>query len=314
MNMATIKRIIVLWVVLIALSALFGKVTLAASDAGRTAANFLQIGVGAQSAGMGGAYSAVTEGVSSVYWNPAGLANMSGSQISLTHFSWYQDVKLNHGAIAVPINEKLTFAVGATHLDYGTIDGYDQTGLPTGQISSYDFAGSFSIGWAINDRLSIGGTAKYINQKLADLNVTGVAGDLGALYRMPRVTFAAVISNVGPFLKYDKQSEHLPTSGRLAIAVTPFGESFMTAFEFEKPQIGDVSLKQGFEYNYNHQYFVRAGYNYYPGREVMNFGTGPTFGAGVKFNRASLDYAYTPKDTHTSDDLHRFSLTLFLGR
>jgi long-subunit fatty acid transport protein len=299
--------------VFVAALALFVGTATAASDAGRTAANFLQIGVGAQAAGMGGAYSAISQGVGSTYWNPAGLAGMSGTEISLTHFSWYQDVKLNNGAIAVPISDRFTIGLSATHLDYGVIDGYDDHGLSTGQISSYDLAGALSLGWAINDRLSIGATGKYINQKLADLNVSGFAADLGLAWRFPHIAFAAVLANVGPFLKYEQISEHLPTTGRLSIAVTPFGNSFLTAFEVEKAQVGDVTLKQGIEYNYNEQYFLRAGYNYYPNRETMNFGSGPTFGAGLKFNRAGIDYAYTPKDSHTSDDLHRFSLTFFLG-
>jgi hypothetical protein len=313
MRNRVINRILIVWILLVALSALLGRVTFAASDAGRTAANFLQIGVGARAAAMGGAYSAASQGVYSVYWNPAGLANMSASEISLTHFAWYQDVKLNHGAAAFPLSDRWTVAVSATHLDYGTIDGYDNNGLSTGQISSYDFAGAVSVGWAANDRLSVGVTGKYINQKLAELNATGFAADLGVIYRLPRVSLAAVLANVGPQMKYDLLSEHLPTSGRLSIAVTPFGESFFTAFEIEKAQIGDVTLKQGFEYNYGGQYFLRAGYNYYPNRDAMNFGSGPTFGAGIRFNRAGLDYAYTPKDSHTSDDLHRFSLTFFLG-
>jgi hypothetical protein len=313
MKNRVINRILVILMALLALTALFGRVSFAASDAGRTAANFLQIGVGSQAAGMGGAYSAVAQGVSSAYWNPAGLANMSGTQVSLTHFAWYQDVKLNYGAVAFPVNNRWTIALSATHLDYGSIDGYDINGLSTGQISSYDFAGAVSVGWAVNDRLSLGATGKYINQKLADLNVTGFAADLGLSFRFPRVSLAAVIANVGPFLKYDQLSEHLPTTGRLSVAISPFGESFLTAFEIEKAQIGDVALKQGIEYNYAGQYFLRAGYNYYPSRDAMNFGTGPTFGGGIKFNRASLDYAFTPKDSHTSDDLHRFSLTLFLG-
>ncbi len=309
-----ITRILVIWLVIMILTALMGKITLAASDAGRTAADFLTIGVGAEAAGMGGAYSAVSQGVSSVYWNPAGLANMSNTEISLTHFAWYQDVTLNNGAVAFPLNSKWTIALSATHLDYGTIDAYDMNGISTGTVSSYDFAGALSIGWAATDKLSLGVTGKYINQKMADLNANGVAGDIGLSYRLSRVSFGAVLANVGPFMKYQQLSEHLPTTGRLSISIAPFGESFLTAFEVEKAEIGDLTLKQGFQYMFNSQYYLRAGYDYYPNREVANFGSEPTLGVGLKFSHAALDYAFTPKDSRTSDDLHRFSLKFFLGR
>ena len=42
------------------------------TDVGTAAAQFLQIGAGARSLGMGDAYTAVVEGPDSAYWNPAG--------------------------------------------------------------------------------------------------------------------------------------------------------------------------------------------------------------------------------------------------
>ena len=44
---------------------------------GTTAANFLEIGVGSGPSAMGEAYVAVANDVSSIYWNPAGLASLS---------------------------------------------------------------------------------------------------------------------------------------------------------------------------------------------------------------------------------------------
>ena len=39
---------------------------------GTTAANFLEIGIGSASGGMGEAYVAVANDLSAIYWNPAG--------------------------------------------------------------------------------------------------------------------------------------------------------------------------------------------------------------------------------------------------
>ena len=44
-----------------------------ASFVGVRAAEFLEIPVGARGIGMGSAYSAVTDDISSIWWNPAGL-------------------------------------------------------------------------------------------------------------------------------------------------------------------------------------------------------------------------------------------------
>jgi len=92
----TLRRIILGWVLLIIVVALIGKVSVAASNAGRTAADFLLIGVGARAAGMGGAYTVVSEGALASYWNPAGLSDVEGGEVVLGHFSWFQDITMEH--------------------------------------------------------------------------------------------------------------------------------------------------------------------------------------------------------------------------
>ena len=47
------------------------------TKSGITAAPFLSIDVGARAAGMGGAFVAVVDDVTAMYWNPAGMARMS---------------------------------------------------------------------------------------------------------------------------------------------------------------------------------------------------------------------------------------------
>ena len=37
--------------------------------------------------------------------------------------------------------------------------------------------------------------------------------------------------------------------------------------------------------------------------------TGISLGAGIRFDFAEIDYAFTPNDKSTSEDLHRFTLT-----
>ncbi|MBN1638193.1 MAG: UPF0164 family protein, partial [Ignavibacteriales bacterium] len=56
---------------------------------GTTAANFLKIGAGARAIGMGGAYTALSDDIYSVYYNPAGIARTEGTgQVSFNHAEW----------------------------------------------------------------------------------------------------------------------------------------------------------------------------------------------------------------------------------
>ena len=61
---------------------------------GTTAANFLEIGVGSDGNAMGEAYVAVTDGLSSIYWNPAGLASLEDPSVSFMMQPWIVDINM----------------------------------------------------------------------------------------------------------------------------------------------------------------------------------------------------------------------------
>jgi long-subunit fatty acid transport protein len=86
------KRFVMMCLVVLALpsvvsAAFFEKV-------GTFGAQFLQIGTTARAAGMGSAYTAVADDAASVFWNPAGLVNLRGSEFVLSHVVWPADTKL----------------------------------------------------------------------------------------------------------------------------------------------------------------------------------------------------------------------------
>ena len=309
----TIDRIILGWVALIILVALIGNVSLAASNGGRTAADFLQIGVGASAAGMGGAYTAVAEGAEGAYWNPAMLTATDGRELSLSHFSWYQDLKLEHGAYAHNLNERTTIAASMTYLGYGTIEGYDRFGNSSGEVTAYDWVGGLSVGYAINDRVSAGVTWKYVTQKLHTTSASAMAADFGLRYQWDRITVGAVAANIGSDMTFETESEHLPAAARIAVAVVPFDYGFRTAIEFEKRFYGDAVIRHGVELNFEQRYFLRTGYNFYLEDESNAFSDGLSLGAGLQYGSAQLDYAFTLKDRYSSESLHRFSVKFMFG-
>jgi len=312
MHRKTINRIVISWIIIILIVAFFGKVTIAASDGGRTSADFLQIGLGADAAGMGGAYTAVSTGAISTYWNPAGLAGMDGHQVALGHFSWLQDINLEHGSFAYSLDNGTVLAASMTFLSYGKIEGYDADGYSTGDLNAYDWAGGLSAGYTINENLSIGITGKVINQKLDEVSASAFAADFGVRCQMEKVTFALVMSNFGTKLKFEDTEEKLPATARIGIAASPFNNSFVTALEFEKKINGRSILRYGVELNFEDQYFIRSGYKYYTDQTDDN-SMSLSIGAGVRFKMAKIDYAYTLKDKLSDEDIHRFSLVFFLN-
>src|SRR5882724_4330142 len=108
-----------------------------ASGPGTTGADILKIGVGARAIGMGEAYVAQADDISSLYWNPAGLALMQERQASFMYDQMYQDLKFQNANIGIPL-ENGAIGGSLSYLSYGNIQGFanDPTGTPTGNVSA----------------------------------------------------------------------------------------------------------------------------------------------------------------------------------
>ncbi|HWR82267.1 MAG TPA: PorV/PorQ family protein [Candidatus Deferrimicrobium sp.] len=310
MGYRSLNRIIRVSTLLVAATLFVGNIALAAPSGGRTAADFLSIGLGARASGLGGAYTAISEGSVAAYWNPAGLSDVQGGEVLLGHYSWLQDITLEHGTVAHQIGDRTALAASVTFLNYGQVDGYDVNGVMTGDISAYDLCGAVSIGTSTGYDISVGLTTKFINQKLDDLNASTFAVDIGAMYETERLSLAAVIANVGPDMGFGGVKERLPTAARIGVAVRPFGRALLTSVEVEKKAYGGAALRNGFEANFAERYFLRAGYAYYPTHDTRSFGYGMSLGAGVRLAWGEIDYAFSPEERFSSETLHRLTLAL----
>ena len=54
---------------------------------------FLQVPAGARAAAMGGAYMSLAQGAEAAFWNPAGLADFTGTQFTATHIETYEHLR-----------------------------------------------------------------------------------------------------------------------------------------------------------------------------------------------------------------------------
>src|SRR5258708_5756670 len=111
------------------------------ADAGTTGGNVLNIGVGARAIGMGEAFTAMSDDVSSLYWNPAGIALLNQSQGSFMYNQSLKDLTYNNAAVATPL-ENGGIGASVSYLSYGKIDGYDTQGNPTGNVNAYSGVGT----------------------------------------------------------------------------------------------------------------------------------------------------------------------------
>ena len=86
---------------------------------GTTAANFLEIGTSSRAVSMGEAFVALADDVNSAYWNPAGLAFISGLECGVSSQDWV--VGITHSTFSTAINMGSYGTLSAWFTDFDTV-------------------------------------------------------------------------------------------------------------------------------------------------------------------------------------------------
>jgi len=306
-------KILIFFAVAICLCVLFGDMAVAGSNNGTASADFLNIGVSARAAGLGGAYTSIADDASASYWNPSGLVSIESPQLIFSHFAWYQDINYEYLAIVLPASDRFVFSIHSSYLDYGTIEGYDVYDNPTGSINStYDLAAGISVGYRVTDDFSAGLTAKYVMLSMDNLKASVIAADLGAKYRMNNYIFGVCLTNFGQDFRFNSVMEKLPIGVKIGMSATPFGPSLFGAIEVENQFYGGLAIKNGVELNFEKRYFLRTGYSFYPGQDNQVAGQAFSFGVGAILGPTQFDYTFSPKENISSESIHRLSIILRL--
>ena len=147
---------------------------------GTTTANFLEIGVGSRATSMGDAYVAVANDVSSIYWNPAGLAHVTRSSALFSIQPWLVDIDMMFAGGAFVVPSLGVIGLGITHLDYGEMDVTNlQYQDGTGErFGASDVAATFTFSRKIVSWFSFGSSMKYISSKIWHSSASAFAVDL----------------------------------------------------------------------------------------------------------------------------------------
>ena len=173
----------------------------AQSKVGTTAVGFLQIGAGARGVAMGETSVASGRDLSSMYWNPALVANMDGHQIYFNHVEWFVDVDLNYGAAMLNLGNAGRFAFTVYTMTSAEMDVITEERVQgTGQVFRVqDLMFGLTYSRALTDRFNLGVTAKLVRSSLWNMNAATGAVDVGLTYRTPfdPVTLGMSISNFG---------------------------------------------------------------------------------------------------------------------
>jgi hypothetical protein len=308
------------------------------NNEGSAGSTFQKIWVGARASGMGGAYSALADDISSLYWNPAGIAKLNGTNVGASYTRWFAGITHNFVGATMPISEKYRVGVSLTVVDYGAMERSTlEKDYNAGTFNANDLSLGVTIAGALTERFSFGGTIKYIRNAILDLSADGIAFDAGSHYQTDfyNTKISLALSNLGPERSFQGNSLSLlvengagvnqvsrPLDTRLATNPFPIPLSFRIgaatdvfqntvedqqlnlALDFAAHSDGPETFNVGAEYLWNNLLALRAGYAF--NQDQLGLGAGVGFRYKSEDFNGNIDYSLNT--TASLGTIHRISI------
>ena len=168
---------------------------------GTSVFTFLNIGVSARAVGMGETVVALNQDASSVYYNPATIAQLDKTDISLSQIQWPADINYDYFSMTRHMFDRHYFGVSAGILHMAPM--METTEYhPDGTGNYFTFQNRFigmTYGAKMTDRFSFGITFKHVSEDLADYGMNAVLMDMGTFYwtGYKSLRFCASLSHFG---------------------------------------------------------------------------------------------------------------------
>jgi len=265
-------------------------------DAGTRGAQILKISVGAKAVGMGESYVAAADDVYASYWNPAGLIHVESNQLGFMHNEWFEDIRYEFLGYVHPIGDLGTLAGSISYVSMGELDKTDENGNSEGQFHPYDILLGLSFGKRLNDSISIGVNAKFLQEKIDEEKAQAFAVDLGGLYFVPGsgLILGLNVQHLGSKMKFIEESFSLPLNVKVGAAYRLIDGALTFATDVNQPTDGDLNMGLGVEYKIMSVLNLRSGYRYTVGGNDLGTASGLRAGIGIEFRDYKLDYAFVP--------------------
>lgn len=285
----------------------------AQAKVGTTGAQFLELGVSARSMGMGDAFTAVANDVSAVYYNPAGLTSLLGTEIMATYVDMPAGIQYGFFAAGFPLESVGgVLGIGLSYLTSGDIiERTYNRGLGTGRTFAWnDMALSVSYGRYLTDRFSLGFTVRYIGEQAHDYSAASWGADVGTSYNTGYRDFklAMAITNFGPDLRFIEKTAPLPINFRFGGSINVVDSHdhvVIMAAEGSHPSDNLEKYNAGIEYLFKDRFALRVGSRFNYDSDGITAGAGMRVPYGEE-GLISFDYAY--QDFGILTEVHRFTM------
>ena len=274
------------------------------------AGNFLRFGVGARPLGMGGAFVAIADDATAIYWNPACLTRGSTMEFFVSYAERF-GVGIHDQNIGVALPTDKRFRLGLAVVRTGVDDikrvtRADANGRPIvdGTFTDAENAFLLAIGFRIHRILAAGFTSKLLIHELDGWSADGLGFDLGLLFTpLDAVSLGLNVQNLNhPRMRWstpDHSYDNITSNVKAGCAVSLFSRQLILSADLDDSDIGGRSLRAGGEYHPIRCLAVRGGLS---GKDLA-------VGASFEWQHFRLDYAFL---SHQLGDTYSFTLAVRL--
>jgi len=223
---------------------------------GEAAVPFLLLAPDSRGGALGETGTGLADNSAAIFWNPSGIAFLTGPEVSITHSNWLPQFKLDlfydyltYRNYIEEINGSVLASI--TYMNYGE---FVRTGPdspdPIGTFRSFDAALTLGYATKLHSDWGVGFNFRIIHSNLSDKptaeeqgtgKATTVSFDLSAMWRPERLVIPLVdedigknlsigfnLSNLGPKIFYidQAQADPIPTNLRLGFAYRVFTDDY----------------------------------------------------------------------------------------
>ncbi|MBU1262214.1 PorV/PorQ family protein [bacterium] len=194
----------------------------------------IDVGVGARSAGMGGAFCAVADDSSAIYWNPAGLSQIGSAEVSFIHENPFSaEATIDWLALAQPLGKKSGLGFGWLYKWASLEEGEEAT---KSKMKESEYILSLATK-PYNTAISLGVNLKRLTISSEEGGGSGFGLDLGLLYTAtsfptPDFSCGLMMRNLASSVKNESFQNEL----RLGVAKKLLNEKLILA--------GDLNMKK----------------------------------------------------------------------
>lgn len=279
---------------------------------GTTAFAFLKIGQGARASAMADCYVGLSDDVNAVYWNPAGISQISSHELITNYTMWFEAISRCYIGYVHP---KFKFGTLGCNINYLSTTIEKRTGETDDTYNSTTVGNmALSIVWGkeFSNKLSLGSGIKLIFEGLDTQSIGGIAIDLGGLYRINEKFSAGLsIQNIGTEMGVSRNPDPLPILLRAGVSKKLVQDKLMLLSDFYLGLVDmTASVSIGGEYKVSKVFYPRIGYKYRITNSNLDVLAGLSAGFGLKYKIYQFDYAFVPYGdlgfTHRLDFLIKF--------